>query len=160
MGMQVDWNAIGSVGTMVAVLIAAWQVRRTRQQAVTDFEDDLTREYRELVRAIPVDVHLGAVPTEDVFEQAFPRIYQYLDLSNEQVFLRMRGRVSRGAWLQWADGMQTTLSLPAFEQAWSHVKSKAPDRFSELRRLEDTRFTEDPRSWVGIWARLKQSWSA
>jgi|GEM_PF-5610501 len=41
--MNVDWSAIGSVGTAVAVLVAAWQVRKNTQHARTDFEDDLSR---------------------------------------------------------------------------------------------------------------------
>lgn len=43
--MNWDWNAIGSVSTAVAVLMGANSLRRSRQQAMTDFEDDLSREY-------------------------------------------------------------------------------------------------------------------
>lgn len=51
----------------MAVLVAAWQLRRNTQQATTDFEDDLAREYRELARGIPVDAHLGGKLTDDEF---------------------------------------------------------------------------------------------
>jgi len=88
--MNIDWSAIGSIGTAVAVLVAACQVRKSTQQARTNFEDDLSREYRELARCIPVKAHLGQDLGEEEFEQAFPRLYQYIDLTNEQIFLRMK----------------------------------------------------------------------
>src|SRR5271169_107404 len=65
--MNIDWSAIGSVGTAVAVLVAAWHVRKSTQQARTDFEDDLSREYRELARCIPVKAHLGQELGEEEF---------------------------------------------------------------------------------------------
>lgn len=54
-----DWTAIGSTATALVVFVAAWQLRRGTSQARTEFEDDLSREYRELARAIPVKAHLG-----------------------------------------------------------------------------------------------------
>jgi len=70
--MNIDWGAVGSIGTALAVLVAAWQVRRNTQQARTDFEDDLSREYRELARSIPVKAHLGQELEDEEFEEAYP----------------------------------------------------------------------------------------
>lgn len=80
---------IGSLATALAVLMAAWQLYRGTLQNRTNFEDELSREYRELARSIPVKVHLGEVLSPEEFEQAFPRLYQYIDLTNEQIFLRL-----------------------------------------------------------------------
>lgn len=146
--MKVDWSAIGSIGTAIAVLIAAWQVRKNTQQARTDFEDDLSREYRELTRAIPVDAHLGTELSEDDFKRAFPHLFQYIDLSNEQVFLRMNGRVSHATWHSWSDGIKSNLSKPSFAKAWAEVKAKAKPSFQELRTLEESDFSSDPRRWL------------
>jgi hypothetical protein len=157
--MTFDWSAAGSISTTLAVLIAAWQVRRGRQQAITDFEDDLSREYRELARAIPVSVHLGVEVTNEEFNAIFSRLYQYIDLSNQQVFLRMSGRINENTWQQWADGIRSTMRQPAFSRAWTEVSSKAPNRFTELRLLEKSNYQEDPRDWVGRFARLRQAWS-
>ncbi len=101
--MSIKMSAIGSIGTAVAVLVAAWQVRKSTQQARTDFEDDLSREYRELARSIPVKAHLGQELGEEELEQAFPNLYQYIDLTNEQIFLRMNGRTSKTTRLNWED---------------------------------------------------------
>ena len=62
---MVDWTAVGSIATAVAVLVGAWQVRRNTGQAVTDFEDDLSREYRALVGGLSVDGQLGGELPDD-----------------------------------------------------------------------------------------------
>jgi hypothetical protein len=155
-----NWDAVGSVGTAVAVLVAAWQLRRNTQQATTDFEDDLSREYRELARAIPVVAHLGHDLPEDEFRSVFPRLFQYIDLSNEQVFLRKAGRVSNSTWQQWRDGIKTNLSQPAFARAWDEVKAASGHRFTELRDLESSGFANDPRRWLSRSDRFKRYWSA
>jgi len=155
-----NWDAVGSIGTAVAVLVAAWQVRRNTQQATTNFEDDLSREYRELARYIPVPVHLGAELSDEDFRTVYPRLFQYIDLSNEQVFLRLTGRISRTTWHQWRDGIKTNLSQPTFARAWEEVKATAGHRFSELRRLESSDFNDDPRRWLPVLEKLRQYWWA
>jgi hypothetical protein len=155
LAMSVDWSAIGSIGTTVAVLVAAWQVRKGTQQAQTNFEDQLSREYRDLARCIPVSAFLDAEMQEAEFKDAFPVLYRYLDLSNEQAFLRKNGRVRLSTWGNWCDGIHSTLKLHAFDKAWSLVKEKRPSsHFEELRKLTGPKY--DPRSQVTRWDRAKQ----
>lgn len=90
---------------------------------------------------------------EDEFKQAFPALLSYIDLSNEQVFLRMNGRIRRATWNDWREGIKSNLRRPAFAKAWSAVKDKT-NSFSELRRLESTCFRKDPRGWLSLWRRI------
>src|SRR5205807_1580893 len=71
----------------------------------------------------------------------------YVDLTNEQVFLRCIGRVSDETWENWCDGIRDMLARPAFGVAWSEIKRRAPHSFEELRHLEDSGFTADPKQW-------------
>lgn len=152
-----DWTAIGSIATAIAVLVAAWQLYRGSLQARTNFEDDLSREYRELARCIPVKALLGGELGVEEFEQAFPRLYQYIDLTNEQIFLRMNGRISKTTWFNWRDGIKSNLERPAFAQAWARIKEGSKGSFAELRRIEASGFSSDPRRWVSarkkLWSR-------
>jgi hypothetical protein len=151
-----DWTALGSIATASAVLVAAWQLYRGTSQARTNFEDDLSSEYRDLARSIPVKVHFGEELAPEEFEQAFPRLYQYIDLTNEQIFLRMNGRISKATWFNWRDGIRSNLARPAFAKAWTRVKAGSTGSFSELRRLEASGFSNDPRRWVPAWKRLSR----
>ena len=105
-------------------------------------------------RDIPVRTLLGEELSQAEFDQAFPRLHQYVDLTNEQIFLRMKGRISRATWLEWRDGTESNLGRAAFGQAWARVKKGAAGSFTGLRRLEASRFSEDPRSWVPVWRKL------
>src|SRR5262245_54224446 len=154
MTVGADWTAVGSIATAAAVLVTAWQLYRGTLQARTNFEDELSREYRDLARSIPVKVHLGQELAPHEFEQAFQRLYQYIDLTNEQIFLRMNGRISKATWLNWRDGITSNLARPAFEQAWARVKTGSTGSFAELRRLEASGFSDDPRNWVPVWKRF------
>ena len=90
---------------------------------------------------------LGRELTPDEAKEAREGIYFYVDLSNEQVFLRQNGRVSDAAWILWRDGIKSNLSRPAFEKAWKEFKIAVPNIFLELRRLEKSDFKDDPKGW-------------
>jgi hypothetical protein len=154
--MQVDWVAMGSMGAAVGVLCAAWQLRQSGAQSRTDFEDDLSREYRELSRQIPTAALLGEEVGDQEFATAFPALFQYVDLSNEQVTLRMNGRVRKATWCEWRDGIASNIARPAFARAWGEIKVRC-DSFGELRRLERCEFTDDPRAWIP-WRKRALKW--
>jgi hypothetical protein len=140
-------KSLAEVGTAIGVFIAAWQLWRTKQQAVSAFEDQLAREYRQLAQEIPVDALLGKELSEDTFEKVREQIYNYIDLSNEQTFLRKKGRISKVTWNDWCDGIKSNLSRPVLARVWAEVKEAVPESFQELRQLESGKFLNDPRSW-------------
>lgn len=76
-----------------------------------------------------------------------PTFYHYIDLSNEQIFLRQHGRVSAETWENWRGGIKSNLSRPAFKQAWKEIGGRAHDIFDELRRLEKSGYQDDPFRW-------------
>lgn len=106
--------ALGAAATGVAAIAAVCQLRASREQARTQFEDAMSREYRDLVQSIPTRALLGDELSDEEFEGAFDELYRYVDLSNEQAFLRQEGRVSKEAWENWSSGMASNFALPAF----------------------------------------------
>jgi hypothetical protein len=140
--------AIASVIAAIGVVALFWQVILSKQLALTTFEDDLAREYREITCRIPVEALLGEELEEKPYSEALAWFNQYVDLSNEQVFLRQKKRVSRDTWKDWCKGIESNLTRrPAFAKAWAEIKRRSPDSFEELRRLEKGGFKEDPCSW-------------
>jgi len=140
-------KSLPSVGTAIGVFIAAWQLWRTKQQAVTSFEDRLTREYRKLAQEIPMDALLGKELPDKIFEKVREQIYNYIDLSNEQIFLRKQGRIRKATWKDWCDGIKSNLSQPVLARVWAEIKEAVPESFQELRQLESGNFQYDPRYW-------------
>jgi hypothetical protein len=139
-------QAVGAAVTAVGVFLAWRELRQSRQQAQTDFEDEFPREYRQLAQKLPVRALLGQPLDSREAEEAEPSFFQYVDLCNEQVFLRQNGRVSQRTWRSWRGGIKSNLELPAFRTAWEKFK-KETRSFAELRKLEESNFNEDPIAW-------------
>lgn len=133
--MLTTLSALANIATAVAVVVGAWQLVLSYRQAVTVFEDSLAREYRDIAAKLPTKALLGENLNEDEYAKHFDELYHYLDLCNEQVFLRKIGRVSNKTWAFWRDGISSNLKRPAFERAWSEVAARSGGDFSELRSL-------------------------
>ena len=131
---------------IVGVFIAVWQIWESRKIAQTSFENGLNQEYRELVRDIPMDVLIGK-PFKDKNDGLREIIYNYLDLCNEQTYLRQIKRISKSRWKDWNEGIRDNLSKPAFKEVWDEIKEMAPTTFTALDSLEKSEFKIDPAKW-------------
>jgi hypothetical protein len=146
-----DWTAISAIAnaiTAVSVFLALWQLRVTKSIAQLQFEDSLAKEYRDLAARIPTRAFYGAELSDLEHRQTRDEFFRYIDLSNEQVALRKRNRISKKVWNSWCAGIEYNLQLPAFRRAWSEVKDRTTS-FKELRDLEAKEFKGDPRCWRG-----------
>ena len=136
-------NAIMAVGA----LLILWQIRQAKRQAVTSSEDSIDKEYRGIIHQIPAKALLGEALSAKEAREHLDEFFAYIDLCNQQVFLRQRKRIGRGTWQFWCDGMKSNLLRPAFKKAWETVKVKADTDFGELRRIESSNFKSDPAGW-------------
>lgn len=147
-GLQL-FEVLAAAATAIGVVVVAFQFRQAKIQAQTAFEDDYTRQYRDIIQRIPVRALLNEPLDIDAFEKALNEIYNYFDLTNEQIFLRKERRVTTATWVNWCDGIASNMALPAFGRAWVLVEDQAPDYFEELRRLREGGYQEDPLDWSG-----------
>ena len=148
MGDYLIWvSPIANCVMAVGVFLVFGQIRLTKKLANTQFEDSMAKEYRELAAKIPTKALLGEDLTEDEYKDTFDEFYHYIDLSNEEIFLRQRNRVTKETWKYWLDGIESNLSRPAFKRAWEEIKARNQDSFMELRHLEESSFQDDPRYW-------------
>src|SRR6266436_1111713 len=150
---EVEWkdiptwvSATAAIVTACGLLLTFWQVRLVKQLATTQFEDGIGREYRDLAARLPSKALLGEELTEEEHTATLDQFIHYIDLCNEQVFLRRCNRISPATWEYWRDGIQTNLEQPAFVRAWQEVKKRSVN-FRELRRLERESFRSDPAGW-------------
>lgn len=142
-----NWDTIAALATAFGVAAAAWQINESRKLTQSSFEDSLDQQYRELAYGIPVDALIGKAVDESKKTRTRELIYNYLDLSNEQIFLRQKNRVSKDTWRDWCSGMQAHLQKVEFKRVWVEVKTDSPGSFSFLERLEMEEFKNDPRGW-------------
>ena len=136
---------VASIATAIGVFSAASQLWHTRARAITTFEDSLANEYREIVGRLPTEALLGESLTPEVRRMKFHEFYRYFDLTNNQIFLRQIGRISKKTWEFWSEGMQTNLARPAISDSWAEISRREGSDFSELRRLNAEGFKSDPR---------------
>jgi hypothetical protein len=142
---------VSGVATAVGVLFGASQLFLNRGQSKTTFEDGVACQYRELIKPSLTTALFGSLSDAD--RVAVQDFYEYLDLCNEQVFLRMQGRIRRRTWGEWVAGIVTNLRRPPLAAAWQVVREELQPDFMELRLLADTDFG-DPRTWSPLWRRL------
>jgi len=137
------------IATALGVLFGAGQLMLSRSTSRTSFEDGISRQYRELIKPQLSDALLGPLEAEE--RELVARYYEYLDLCNEQVFLRMQGRVRRRTWTEWVSGIEGNLGRTPLSDAWTIAREKLPE-FREMRLLHET--GSDPRVWSPRWRRF------
>ncbi len=138
---------VASAATAIGVAIAAWQIWRNAEQTRTAFEDSLAREYRDLMRSVSYKALVGQQVSDQEAEASREAVYNYLDFCNQQIYLRMNGRVRKATWFEWQQGMRINLSLPFFMEVAHEVFKALPGIFTELQRLQEAGFSTDPADW-------------
>ena len=152
--MVIDWDVVSSAATVIAslatalgVCFGAWQIKVGKDQAQATFDDSLDQQYRTLSMELPVNVLIGEPVEEKDRKKVRELIFNYLDLANEQVYLRAKGRISKHTWASWSSGIKLHLAKPAFEEVYTEIKEKCD--FTYLNRLVDCGFSSDPKKWFG-----------
>lgn len=140
-------SGAGAIGAAFGVWYARGQLKSSREIAQLQFEDDLAKEYRDLAAGLPKNALMGTAISNKEYEVSFDDLYRYIDLTNEQVSLRSRDRITKETWESWLEGIQSNMELPAFAQAWGEIKDSSSG-FKELRRLEREMYASDPKDWL------------
>ncbi len=136
-----------NLATAIGVCVALFQQVRAKKHSIVQFEDSLTREYRSIIARLPIGMLLGEDVPAAAVEEHLRTFYLYFDLTNEQVFLRRRERVSEAAWKIWQRGIREMMELPAFAKAWREIGPRAASRFQGFRKIEEGSFDCDPLNW-------------
>jgi len=130
---------IASTATAIGALFVGWQLLLTQRQLRASFEETFTARYDKIVGRIPLVLMLdaGAINSEQV-KRAF---YDYFELTEEELYYRSAGKISRSTWHDWWYGICSNMSRPAFQAAWTDLRDatngvggEAPMQFVELRR--------------------------
>lgn len=142
MSVSAFFEGASSLGTAIAAAFTAWgawaavrQLRLLEKQSVTSFEDELVREYRAIIKEMPVAALLGAELKDEAFKASLMGFYRYFDLCNQEAFLKSQGRISEATWALWEEGIKGNMARPAFARAWVEISSQATGDFDALRDI-------------------------
>jgi hypothetical protein len=141
---------IKQFGTPISALVLAYQIWQRKRQFTTEFEDSLTDEYRDIVYEIPIEERLsnGESDGKDS-DHDIKDYYKYFDLTNQQIFLRKEGRVSKSTWESWREGIESNMQKESFDSAWEEINKKSDSKDLEsLKRFLDNKTGGDPRLWL------------
>ncbi len=140
-------NTLVPYATVFGVGVAAYQIRRSNIQQRVMFEDSINKEYRDIIQRIPYKVLIGdEVPLSEA-NAVHNEIYNYMDLCNEQIYLRMSDRVSKKTWNNWQEGMKTNFELKVFNDTLGEVFEKLPSNSIELQSVKALNFSTDPKKY-------------
>jgi hypothetical protein len=144
-------------------ILTLYELKQFEKAEKTKLENKLNKEYRELVREIPIEAMLDDDVDWDSDTPEVDRvsvIYPYIDLTNQQIFLRKKGKITYSRWKDWEEGIRIHLSQDEFQRAWEKIKDETNydgvKSFDELRALESPpqNFDTDPHYW-GVSCRRK-----
>ena len=102
-------SAIAACVAAVGVWYARHQLKTSREIAQLQFEDALGKEYRELAGELSKNALMGTILTELEYVNSFDDLYRYFDLTNEQILLRQRGRITSDVWENWCIGIKSNM---------------------------------------------------
>ena len=102
-------SAIAACVAAVGVWYARHQLKTSLEIAQLQFEDALGKEYRELAGELSKNALMGTILTELEYENSFDDLYRYFDLTNEQILLRQRGRITSDVWENWCIGIKSNM---------------------------------------------------
>jgi len=136
-------QGLGAIFTILGIVIIWLQLRQASVLSRSNFENQLTQEYREIIKEIPIlallDKSLPDFESEDMkevfddHEKILMNFYRYFDLSNEQVFLMMKNKISKQTWYEWQQGIKSNIRKKAFRQAFSLINKTNEKSFDELK---------------------------
>ena len=160
------FTGLGLVGLAASLLSERRKLRSERKAAkdlqLASFENELNREYRQLVGELPPTAFLPdpSRASEEPPCAGLAKYYRYFDLCNSQMFFRQQERVSLRTWSTWCEGILDNMRLRGFQDAWREVKRRrATDEeglgardghlrmLEELMRRSQTGEDPDPAHW-------------
>jgi hypothetical protein len=151
----VNWDALEAIATALGFIAVVTELWLSRRQQRTALEDGLTRDYRELVpllsHSLLVDgdaVDLTTIPSKA--PENVTDVLRYVNLCNQQIFLRLQGRVSKATWEEWEAGIQANLTRPQIAHAWSYIRDHSEESYEQLAKLVLVWLSEghvDPYQW-------------
>ncbi|MFC7788097.1 hypothetical protein ACU045_03855 [Microbacterium sp. MAHUQ-60] len=148
--MEPLWTDVAQVAisalTLVAIAFAALQLIFHSRQMHREFEAMYVVRYWELMDRRSRPFALGQAPTRIDYKI----ILEYLQLSEDEIDLRQRGRVTDATWAFWSESIIDQCSSPAYVKT---LRGLPADRLPQVRNLLTMEAGWDPLNRNWFWRR-------
>jgi hypothetical protein len=154
---MIEISNLVQYATPISAAFVGYQIWQRGKQFTTQFEDDLDEKYRNIIYDLPIESLLDTSDSEE-YTGELKDYFRYIELCNQQIFLRQRGRITKSTWDDWSDGIDSNFKRTDFQTAWKEIK-KETKSFEELRKYLDSDYQDDPRYWENPYrAKLADMW--
>ena len=134
-------TGLGAIATVITACFIAWGIWYSKMQLSQNFEERFNKEYRDLLKDLPIDVLSGHELKEN--ENLTP-FFRYFDLSNEECYHHDKKKIQKDTWTEWESGIRFNLSLIGFRQAWNQIQDhRKVDLFSDLEKTLKSLFKDE-----------------
>jgi hypothetical protein len=139
-----DWIAIvAGLITLAGVVVVFLQLHSLNQQTRLQNFGEYTRRYQQIVLNFPEDINARSFSLAGRKDHAEIMRYMraYYDLCFEEWYLHRKGLIEDDFWNVWLDGIRTSVSKPAFQQAWKVMQADTnygPHFSGFIQQLIDT----------------------
>lgn len=130
----------------LAFFVAIWQLLFHARQMHRDLEMHFVDQYWKIMESTSDKWRLSGFEIKTTSKEDIRAIYEYLQLCEDEIDLRMNARVTDSTWEFWARGIAATLnnanfrkvldSLPksSFPRLREMISSKNPDTYDPLKK--------------------------
>lgn len=134
--------------TALSIFAAAVQIVAQSRQMHRDFEALYVGRYWSLMDLRSMKFTRGGTPRRKDIEV----IHRYLQLCEDQIDLRKRGRVTTNTWHFWEQSIRAQVSSPHYKLT---LRGSMDDEYPSLRWLMKSEKNRDPLPW-GKWKRWRK----
>jgi len=118
-----DW--VSAAATVVGLGVIVVQLRQVSRQIRLQNFSDYTKRYQEIILHFPEDINRPdfTLHGRQDYPETMRYMRAYMDLCYEERYLHQQKLIDRDFWRVWRIGMETAFSKPAFQQAWTIIKT-------------------------------------
>lgn len=138
MELNTIFNAITALATFGGFIVVIYQLRQNSKLEQSKFEYDITKRFIDITNELKFDtIYLSKEKDSDFgkhIKNKLHEFYQYFDLTNQEIYLKNKNKITDETWDEWEEGIIYLLKRDSFMYAWELIdKTVTEATFNELR---------------------------
>jgi len=119
-------NYLALIGTIIAIFTLARQIYISNQQSKIKTFFIYTQRYQDIMLKLPLTIKSNDFLIKDLEkdkkDELLVWLRAYFNLCSEEYYLNQKKLVDNNIWGLWESGIQDSLKIIAFRDAWKELK--------------------------------------